>query len=275
MPVVLIPAHNEAAVLPRTLSVLLGGLRPDVEVWVLANGCSDETAALGREAGVHVLEVAEASKVAALNAGDAAAPGFPRMYLDADVELSGADANRIFEVLEQGAVAAEPRPVFDLEGADPLVLAWYPVWQALHGARPGAVGSGLYALSEEGRGRFGEFPKVIADDGFVRAHFAPGEIVEVAGTTSRVRAPRRLAELIKIKSRSRLGNLELRRRFPELMAARAGSGVGAKAAKLPMSLWANFPLYALVQLRIRRRAKIQSQHLDDYVWERDESSRGG
>ncbi len=275
MPVVLIPAHNEAAVLPRTLSVLLDGLRPDVEVWVLANGCNDETAALGREAGVHVLEVEEASKVAALNAGDAAAPGFPRMYLDADVELSGADANRIFQALEQGAVAAEPRPIFDLEGADSLVLAWYPVWQALHGARPGAVGSGLYALSEEGRARFGEFPRVIADDGFVRAHFAPGEIVEVAGTTSRVRAPRRLAELIKIKSRSRLGNLELRRRFPELMAAKAGSGVGAKAAKLPMSLWPYFPLYAMVQLRIRRRAKAQSQHLDDYVWERDESSRGG
>lgn len=274
MPVVLIPAHNEAAVLPRTLAVLAQGLREDAEVWVLANGCTDATAQLAREAGVRVLEVEEASKVAALNAGDAAAPGYPRLYLDADIELSGSDANRLFEALENGALAAEPRPVFDLTGADGTVIAWYKVWQQLHGARPGAVGSGMYALSQAGRERFGAFPDVIADDGYVRAHFAPGEIELVEGTTSRVRGPLRLAELIKIKTRSRLGNLQLKRRYPELMAAKAGASVGAKAAKLPVGLWPLLPLYGWVQLKVRRRAQAQAEHLDDYVWERDESSRG-
>ena len=273
MPVILIPAHNEAAVLPRTLRTLLNGLRPDAEVLVLANGCSDSTAAVAREAGAAVVEIQEASKTAALNAGEAAASGFPRIYLDADIDLSGADANRVLAALEGGALAAEPRPFLDLDGASFAVRSWYRVWQALHGQRPGAVGSGLYALSAAGRGRFGEFPSVIADDGFVRAHFAAGEIQEVAGARSRVVGPQSLKSLIKIKTRSRLGNLQLRARFPDLPAFQSGPGAASKAARLPFRLMPLLPWYVGVQLFIRRRAKNQARDIAGYVWERDESSR--
>lgn len=275
MPVVLLPAHNEEAVLPRTLRVLLDGLRGDVQVVVLANGCTDRTAEIAREAGVQIVEVEMAGKVAALNAGDAAVPGSPRVYLDADIELPGEQLNLILAALEKGAVAAEPRPCLDLEGASLAVRAWYAVWQALHGQRPGAVGSGLYALSAEGRARFGEFPGVIADDGFVRAHFAPGEIAEVAGASTRVRAPRSLRELVKIKTRSRLGNLELAQRFPELWAQKREreAGAGSKAASLPFVLWPLLPWYLLVQLWVRRRAAGLAPDLERYVWERDESTR--
>ena len=273
MPVVLIPAHNEAAVLPRTLEVLLDGLRSDAEVWVLANGCSDESADIARAAGVQVIEIEEASKTAALNAGEAAVSAYPRIYLDADIDLSGNDANRVFAVLEGGALAAEPRPFLDLEGASLAVRSWYRVWQALHGRRPGAVGAGLYALSSEGRQRFGSFPAVIADDGFVRAQFAPGEIVAVPEAQSRVLGPRRLADLIKIKTRSRLGNLQLRSGFPDLPGLQAGQGAASKVSGLPVRLWPLLPWYVAVQLFIRRRAKIRARNLADYVWERDDSSR--
>ena len=81
---VVIPAHDEERVLPRLLASLAD---PRLEVIVVANGCRDATADIARTAGVRVVELAEGSKVAALDAGDEAATLFPRAYLDADIQI--------------------------------------------------------------------------------------------------------------------------------------------------------------------------------------------
>ncbi|MEZ6004868.1 MAG: glycosyltransferase [Planctomycetota bacterium] len=277
MPALILPAHNEAALIGANLTRLLDGLRPDVRVLVVCNGCSDRTAEIARGFAprVEVVEQAEPSKVAALNRADSLVEDFPRIYLDADVEISGPSIGLVLAALEGGAVAAEPEPVLDSEGASWPVRWYYKAWQALHGGAPGSVGSGLYGLSEAGRARFGEFPKVIADDGFVRAHFAPGEIQWVPGASSRVRTPRRLADLVRIKTRSRLGNLELEQRFPELWAQkkRHQGSVAGRGRSLPLRLWPALALYVPLQWWIRRRADRQAGTLDQYRWERDESSR--
>ena len=53
-----------------------------------ANGCTDDTVARARAfPGVTVLDLPTPGKVDALNAADAAATAFPRIYLDADIEL--------------------------------------------------------------------------------------------------------------------------------------------------------------------------------------------
>lgn len=275
---VIVPAHQEERVLPRTLAALLEGLPEDVQVLVVPNGCTDRTAEIARGFAprVEVVEVEEASKTAALNAGDARARAYPRVYLDADVDLPGDQLARVLASLEEeGALAAEPAGRMDLTGAGSLVRAYYAVWLALHGRRPGDVGSGLYALSEAGRARFGAFPPVISDDGYVRTHFAPDEIRLVEGAESVVRAPRTLGALVGIKTRSRLGVLELERRFPELWARkrRAGSSLAGKTRALPLRLWPLVPVYALVQLAVRRRAARLARDLGGYRWERDESSR--
>ncbi|MDQ1577463.1 MAG: hypothetical protein QOE21_150, partial [Microbacteriaceae bacterium] len=87
---VIIPAHNEASVIERTLRPLADvANRGQLEVVVVCNGCTDETAELARNfTGVTVVEIDEASKSLALNVGDEAATVWPRMYLDADVEIS-------------------------------------------------------------------------------------------------------------------------------------------------------------------------------------------
>ena len=53
---VLIPAHNEQAVLAGTLSGVTDQLGPDDRALVVADNCSDQTAAIARGAGVLVLE---------------------------------------------------------------------------------------------------------------------------------------------------------------------------------------------------------------------------
>ena len=80
------------------------------------------------------------------------------------------------------------------------------------------IGVGVYALSEEGRGRFGAFPDVIADDGYVRMLFSPSERIHVDDAPVRIYAPAGVSDLVRIKTRSRLGRYQLRQRYPDLVA---------------------------------------------------------
>ncbi|MFD0748037.1 glycosyltransferase [Phytohabitans flavus] len=74
---VVIAAHNESAVISRCLSALREG-GADLDITVVTNGCTDDTAEVARQhAGVRVVELAEAGKAGALNAGDAVAASFP------------------------------------------------------------------------------------------------------------------------------------------------------------------------------------------------------
>lgn len=56
--VVVVPAHNESAQIAQTVQSLLSVDYPkeNFEVWVVADNCSDDTAAVAKAAGAHVLE---------------------------------------------------------------------------------------------------------------------------------------------------------------------------------------------------------------------------
>ena len=85
---IVIPARNEAAVIARTLKGMVEGAAPDeLDIIVVCNGCTDETATIARGFGppVRVIETIVGSKNHALNVGDESARGFPRVYADADV----------------------------------------------------------------------------------------------------------------------------------------------------------------------------------------------
>ncbi len=86
----IIPAHNEANVIERCLDPLAKGMvSGELEVIVVCNGCTDQTAHLagGKSKHIRVVETEVPSKSVALNLGDNVACGFPRFYLDADVIL--------------------------------------------------------------------------------------------------------------------------------------------------------------------------------------------
>src|SRR6266545_1506725 len=135
---VIVPAHNEEAVLGRLLSRLLESARPgEFDIVVVANGCTDGTAEVAATFGpqVRVVRSEIPSKREALRLGDREARWFPRLYVDADVELGTEDARRLYRaVATQGVLAAAPQRDLDLPG---------------HGRRPGRVAG--FRASRAGR----------------------------------------------------------------------------------------------------------------------------
>jgi glycosyltransferase involved in cell wall biosynthesis len=269
---VVIPAHDEERVLPRLLSRLADDR---LEVVVVANGCRDATADVARAAGAHVVELAQGSKVAALDAGDAAATVFPRAYVDADVEVDAAALLALAARLRRGPeLVASPRLRLDLSGATWPVRAYYAVWELSSFRRRGHIGSGIYALSAAGRGRFGSFPQVIGDDRFVQGLFAPAERATVDEAEFVVRPPRTLGALLARGARIAAGNRELQRAGLAGHAPTRGSSLRelVRAVAPRPGLWGPFLVYVVVQLRTAALAD-RKLRVADGVWDRDETSR--
>jgi UDP-N-acetylglucosamine transferase subunit ALG13/glycosyltransferase involved in cell wall biosynthesis len=274
---VIVPAHNEETVIAHCLESLLDGAQPnELEIIVSCNGCTDDTAKIARGFGapVRVLETDKASKIVALNAGDEVACSDLRFYIDADVVIGFDSIRKMAAALERGdGLVAYPELRMDLNTTTWLVWAYHKVWTQLPYNRTG-VGTGVYALSPEGRRRFGAFPDVIADDGFVRALFQADERIRVKGAYSTVKPPTNLLSLIKIKTRSRLGEYQLRDQFPDMQVVDGKSfrEILGFMMKSPL-LWLCLPVYVFVNWFTRLRAWKQHKSVKPFHWERDESTR--
>ena len=107
---VLIPAWNEASVIGRTLTNLQNGLaRGRLRLIVIANACSDDTAAIARQAAPDalVLETPIAGKCQALSLGlTYAAPARPVVCLDADLDVTAAEVLALIAPLLDGIALA-------------------------------------------------------------------------------------------------------------------------------------------------------------------------
>lgn len=209
---VVIPAHNEEERIAETLRVLTAGAPPGTfEVVVVCNGCTDATAARARaNPAVEVVEIPEASKVAALRAGDERASQFPRIYLDADVGLPGPAALALLRALDgDDARVAGLVADIDVDGSSRGVRRFYRFRQLLPVFQHGIIGAGVYALNQSGHARVGTWPEVIGDDQYVLRLFSPQERVFVSGHRSQVAAPRDLGSLVRRGIRVRRGNREL------------------------------------------------------------------
>ena len=212
---VVIPAHNEEAVIGRCLTALLTDApEGELEVLVVCNGCRDQTAQVARQKAPRctVIEIPVASKVAALNAGDQMAAYFPRFYVDADVELTYPSLLAVAKALaEDGVLCAAPKPVFDLAGRSYPIRAFYDVFQGIPYLSDDMVGTGVYALSEEGRRRFAAFPELTADDQFIQQLFERSERRAVAAAHFVVHPPAKVRGILAMRARAYRGNRELAR----------------------------------------------------------------
>ncbi|AEV84002.1 glycosyltransferase [Actinoplanes sp. SE50] len=271
---VVIAAHNEAAVLGRCLDTLLADARPgEFDVTVVANGCTDDTAAVARSRGVRVIELPEPGKPGALNAADEVAAGFPRVYLDADIMLTTSGLRDLAAACAS-TPAATARRELDLSGRPLPVRAYFSVHRHLPALRTGLFGRGVIALSGSGRARFTRFPDMVADDLFVDSLFTTDEKQQVASVASVVATPRHTRDLIRRLIRVRAGNAAMR-------AAAARGEIQAAVRPSGRSSWLKDVVLrrpwlapaAVCYVAITVYAAVQARRRPDTEWGRDASTR--
>jgi hypothetical protein len=236
-----------------------------------------------------VIELMAPNKSKALNAGDEAAIGFPRIYLDADIYVTTHVARALSEALTRGneplaggtgshgPLGAVPRRDLDLTGRPLLVRGYFAISRRLPVFRDGLFGRGMIAVSAEGRARFGQFPEMIADDLFLDSQFSRTEKCQVSEVATVVAAPRRTRHLVRRLVRVRRGNTAMR------AAARAGLiDVSVREAdrlswfrdvvvpnpRLLPAAFAYVAISASAALLARREPDV------DNAWGRDNSTRG-
>ena len=274
---IVVPAHNEGSVIARALGTWVSNPGSDgMDVVVVCNGCTDNTAEIARRFGptARVIESEVASKTHALNLGDQISRAFPRIYADADIVITVDAIRALTRRLERGDVlVVAPTPDINLTGCSWLVRKYYDIRSRLPSSREGIGGSGVYALSEEGRKRFTRFPDLIADDMYVRLQFKPEERETLPSAKSMVFAPRTISQLIAVRTRANTGIFELAHYFPELRVNKAETNHRTLTAlfKEPR-LWSGLLIYCCVNILARCRASIRCR-TGASVWERDNTSR--
>lgn len=278
---IVIAAHNEAAVIGRCLDALQDGTPGEFDVTVVANGCTDATVSIAvARPGVRVLDLPNPGKVTALNAGDAVAVGYPRIYLDADVVISAtgiralSDALAIFGESAGGSVlAVTARREVDVSRSPLLVRCYEAINTRLPAFQNALIGRGVIALSAEGRGRFDEFPEVINDDLFLDSLFTTTEKREVGSVSTRIAAPRRTRDLLRRIVRVRRGNASMGVALTAQGAARRTAPMSwlRDVAMRDPTLIPAAACYAAITLIAYVLARLPQRYGD--AWGRDDSSR--
>ena len=269
---VIVPAHDEAAVIEHTLSTLVDGLDLDrVRVVVACNGCTDATAEIVRSLAldIEVLELDEPGKAAAIAAAEALGLPLPRLYVDADVVLTGSAATALLDALATGAVAARPPIRLDTAGASRTVQRYARCREALERSRSELWGAGVYGLSAVARRRFASFPTVIADDLFAARVVGPDEVHVPDVAAVLVRLPRTTRSLVATLARVHRGNAQLAELHPGLAPRTTGATLRrlARLAASPAA-WPDISTFALVTVAGRLMAGGAGQR-----WERDHTTR--
>ncbi|MEL4357763.1 MULTISPECIES: glycosyltransferase [unclassified Luteococcus] len=285
---IIIPAHNEATVIGRTLESLADGtLRPDTLVVVACNGCTDGTEQIVRgfdgRLRLETLEMPAASKQSALNAAEAhlaqtgEADNFPRIFLDADIAAPAESLNEVFRVLESGRVlAARPPLVYRTEGVEAPVKAYYDARMRTPEVLSALWGAGVFAVGAEGRARWAEFPADAPDDLFVDALFSPEEKCVVAADPVPVEVPRTTRALVRTLKRVYRPSQKVQ----ELGQSTTGSSgstlkslLKANSGSPRQLLDAGCYCALAVAARLQDRLEPAARHRSELHWERDDTTR--
>ena len=274
MPSIVIPAHQEERSIGRLLQAL-APLSGDTDVIVVCNGCLDRTAEVASRVApwAKVLELTTSSKPAALDAGDAATDRFPRMYLDADVQIDAAAVALVFDAVRAGLPAAAASPAYDTSGASWVVRSHLRFWERIPANQQGLAGTNAMAVSRAGRARFARWPMLIGDDYFLDGLFDDAEKARIPGAVVIRPTALRFLDCVSRKARIHQGNIDVR--SAGLRTGHRGGGAGGAKALVrhTPSAIVDLPAHLLVTVATRVLSWWRRRRGTSQTWFRD-NSRG-
>jgi glycosyltransferase involved in cell wall biosynthesis len=276
MPSVVIAAHDEQAVIGRTLRSLQEQKTAEpLEIVVSANGCTDDTVGVARSFGVEVIDRPEPGKAAAINAAEDVATALPRIYLDADIVVppDGVEALLAPFSSDLAPLAVVPRRRIDVARRPILVRSYIAINRRLPAFRDGLFGRGMIALSAEGRERFDRFPTMIADDLFLDSQFAASEKAEAQGVEVVVQAPFTTRALLNRLVRVRRGNTQLRAASASVAPVRASDKWAWFRDVVVPEPRLIFPAIPYVALTVIAALMARRQRSGEHAWGKDDSTR--
>lgn len=272
---VVIPAHNESSGIRRLLVALSAGEKNDLELIVVCNGCSDDTAQQAREAGSHVVvvEVPQPSKSAALAVGNSLATHGFRAWVDADVVITAASLGLLRDALKGRVHVAAPVRDLTLNRSSWMVRWYYDVWNRLPQVGRGVFGRGVVVMTPEGLNRVQKLPRVMSDDLAVSEAFADDERAIVESAHVQIQGPRTVADLIRRRVRVATGNAQLDQLGIRTESARTTPAVLLGIVKSQPTISPKMLVFLVVTIVSRLQARRRIQKGDFTTWLRDESSR--
>ncbi|MEP5154794.1 glycosyltransferase, partial [Planktotalea sp.] len=229
----ILPANNEAAHIAPCLEAVLASepLVHDagVQIIVVPNGCTDETASIARGFleqakargwQLDVIELEQGSKLAALNAGDAASKASIVAYLDVDVVVGRHLLRQTAEALSVQDARYATGSVCLSKTRNLVTRAYGTFYLQTPFMKQNAPGCGFFAMNRQGRARWATWPAIISDDTFARLNFAPDERVQVPAPYEWPLVEG-LRNLIRVRRRQNTGVDEMELKFPELLVNEA------------------------------------------------------
>jgi glycosyltransferase involved in cell wall biosynthesis len=278
LPAIIIPAHNEQAVIKNTLSQLGGGRSNIFQIVVICNGCDDLTESIVREHFplVYCESLGKPSKALAIRQAEMLDIGFPRLYLDADIVISESTVEGLFEhaIEKSGPALLVPHSVTIVDNSSRWVQRFYHSWYQTAFVKQRGFGAGCYLVNLAGRTRFGDWPDLIADDGFIRTQFADKETHIVTSQSVEVGAPKSLWSLLKVKSRSKYGNLQLRRYLTDNNIVNRQATINSGIKFAPESTLSLLDIFIYNTVNALAFGIAKWHHLTgSFVWHRDNTNR--
>ncbi|WP_448546887.1 glycosyltransferase [Thalassotalea fusca] len=277
---IVIPAHNEEAGVSKTLDCFLrDNALTNADVFVVCNGCTDNTALYANEfirlhrdklatrsVSLNVIEIEKASKIAALNEGLSLVEKYPVILLDADILITGHDLIALSSSLvEKELLAAAPKVMFDWQKSSFLAQCYYRISSSSDYNKAHRL-SNVIALSENGVKRLCQLPEVIADDEYIRRQFNYKEYQICQDISFVFTCPRNIINVINVLTRVERGNMQL----SDLGHV---DGTGATLAGPKKRPFHAFVVFAVCKIIAKLRAKRQLRSGQVIQWERDESNR--
>jgi glycosyltransferase involved in cell wall biosynthesis len=258
---IILPAHDEADYIDACLtSILAQDHSGPVQLILVANGCSDDTAAHARAHMpgfaargwlLRVEELAQGGKIGALNHGDACASHGIRIYLDADIRLSPRLLSGLTRILDVDMPRYAGGRLVVAPARSAVSRAYARFWQKLPFVAQGVTGAGLFAVNAAGRARWGAFPQIISDDTFARLQFDETErfLVDEPYEWPLVEG---FSTLVRVRRRQDQGVAEIARLFPALIAHQGHVRPGrTELLRLAAADPVGFATYAAIALAVR------------------------